>query len=60
MNKNDLLQAIKNFREEQYNREKSTDLITFLYLLASKYEENIFLDGFDLETVVLKTLDEFM
>ena len=59
MNKHEFLKAINNFRNEQHKKGKATDLITFIYLLASEYNEKIYLEGEDLNNLVLKVLNSF-
>lgn len=61
MSKQDLLRCIREFREEQYEKwDKSTTLITFIYILLVKYDENEHLDKEDLKKLLLETLDNFL
>ena len=59
MSKSDLLKTIKDFRMEQFKGDKATDLLTFIYLLASEYDEDIYLEGNELNKIVMKVLRDF-
>lgn len=59
MTKSDLLKAIKEFREKQVKEDKATDLLTFIYLLTTEYNENIYLEGEELNKLVLEVLKAF-
>ena len=59
MTKSDLLKAIKEFREKQVKEDKATDLLTFIYLLTAEYDENIYLEGKELNKLVLEVLKAF-
>lgn len=56
MTKSDLLKAIKEFREKQVKEDKATDLLTFIYLLITEYNENIYKE---LNKLVLEVLKAF-
>lgn len=59
LSKSDLLKEIEKFRMIQFEKEKATDLLTFLYLLANEYNEDILLENDDLDNVVSRVLKKF-
>lgn len=52
MNKNEFIKNIEGFRLQQYKNDKNIDLLTLIYRLAAKYDENTYLEDYEMKELL--------
>lgn len=58
MDKNEFIKSIECFRLQQYKNDKNIDLLTLIYRLATKYDENTYLEDCKIKELLKNEIKE--